>query len=172
MAPEEITESPTVAAQLIATLNVRGQTVATAESLTGGLLGGAITAAAGASAVYVGGVVTYATHAKEELLAVPPAIIAGPGVVSGPCAEAMASGVRRLLGTTFGVATTGVAGPEEQEGKPVGTVYVGLATPAGVTSYQLDLGGERDRVGVREATVEAALALLLEHVPREEPRLG
>ncbi|MDO7866990.1 CinA family protein [Nocardioides jiangxiensis] len=170
MAPEEITESPTVAAQLVATLQVRGQTVATAESLTGGLVAGAITAAAGASAVYVGGVVTYATHAKEELLAVPPEVIAGPGVVSAACAEAMAGGVRRLLGTTFGVATTGVAGPDEQEGKPVGTVFVGLAGPAGVTSYALHLEG--DRVRIREATVEAALALLLEHVPREEPRLG
>lgn len=172
MAPEEITESPTVAAQLVATLQVRGQTVATAESLTGGLVSAAITAAPGASAVYRGGVVTYATGAKEELLAVPPEVIEGPGVVSGECAEAMARGVRRLLATTFGVATTGVAGPEEQEGKPVGTVYVGLATPAGVASYKLDLGGDRDRVGIREATVEAALALLLEHVPREEPRLG
>lgn len=172
MAEEEITESPTVAAQLVATLQVRGETVATAESLTGGLVAGALTAAPGASKVYVGGVVTYATHAKEELLAVPPGIIEGPGVVSGPCAEAMASGVRRLLGTTFGVSTTGVAGPEAQEGKPVGTVFVGLAGPGGVVSVQLDLAGEGDRVGIREATVEAALALLLEHVPREEPRLG
>ncbi len=170
--PEEITESPTVAAQLVATLQVRGETVATAESLTGGLVAGALTAAPGASKVYVGGVVTYATHAKEELLGVPADVIAGPGVVSAPCAEAMAAGVRRLLGTTFGVSTTGVAGPEEQEGKPVGTVFVGLAGPGGVLAVQLDLDGDRDRVGIREATVEAALALLLEHVPREEPRLG
>jgi PncC family amidohydrolase len=146
--------------------------VATAESLTGGLVAGALTAAPGASKVYVGGVVTYATHAKEELLAVPPEIIEGPGVVSAACAEAMASGVRRLLGTTFGVSTTGVAGPEEQEGKPVGTVFVGLAGPGGVVSVQLGLDPEGDRVQIRESTVEAALALLLEHVPREEPRLG
>jgi PncC family amidohydrolase len=172
MAPEEITESPTVAAQLVATLQVRGQTVASAESLTGGLVAGALTAAPGASAVYIGGVVTYATGAKEELLAVPPEVIEGPGVVSAECAEAMASGVRRLLATTFGISTTGVAGPEEQEGKPVGTVFVGVATPEGVTSFKLDLDGDRDRVGIREATVEAALALLLEHVPREDPRLG
>src|SRR5689334_2099675 len=157
MAEDEITESPTVAAQLVATLQVRGETVATAESLTGGLVAGALTAAPGASKVYVGGVVTYATHAKEELLAVPAAIIEGPGVVSAPCAEAMASGVRRLLGTTFGVSTTGVAGPEEQEGKPVGTVFVGLAGPGGVVSVPLDLGGHGDRVAIREATVEAAL---------------
>lgn len=170
MVPEEITESPTVAAQLVATLVVRSQTVATAESLTGGLLGGAITAAAGASTVYVGGVVTYATAAKEELLAVPLEVIEGEGVVSAACARAMASGVRRLLHTTYGVATTGVAGPDEQEGKPVGTVHVGLAGPDGVTSVALRLDG--DRAGIREATVEAALALLLEHLPREEPDLG
>lgn len=172
MPEEEITESPTVAAQLVATLQVRGETVATAESLTGGLVAGALTAAPGASKVYVGGVVTYATHSKEELLGVPPEIIEGAGVVSAQCAEAMASGVRRLLGTTFGVSTTGVAGPEEQEGKPVGTVFVGLAGPGAVVSVSLDLDGDRDRVAIREATVEAALALLLEHVPREEPRLG
>ncbi|GGO93036.1 competence damage-inducible protein A [Nocardioides phosphati] len=172
MSDEEITESPTVAAQLVATLQVRGETVATAESLTGGLVAGALTAAPGASKVYVGGVVTYATHAKEELLAVPPAIIEDHGVVSAPCAEAMAAGVRRLLGTTFGVATTGVAGPETQEGKAVGTVFVGLAGPGGVVSVQLDLDSSQDRVAIREETVEAALALLLEQVPREEPRLG
>lgn len=157
--PQEIVESPTVAAQLVAGLLGRGETVATAESLTGGLLSGALTAAPGASSVYIGGVVTYATRAKEELLAVPPEIVEEHGVVSAPCAEAMAHAVRRLLGTAWGLSTTGVAGPEEQEGKPVGTVFVGLAGPAGVQSVALDLDG--DRVGIREATVEAALALLL-----------
>jgi nicotinamide-nucleotide amidase len=159
MVPEQITESPTVAAQLVAALLGRTETVATAESLTGGLLAGAITAAPGASAVYVGGVVSYATRAKEELLAVPPEIVAEDGVVSAACAESMARGVRRLLGTVYGVSTTGVAGPETQEGKPVGTVYVGLATAAGSWAVELALDG--DRAGIREATVEAALAELL-----------
>lgn len=160
MEKAEITESPTVAAQLVAALQVRGETVATAESLTGGLLAGALTAAPGASAVYVGGVVTYMTRAKEELLGVPAGLIEAHGVVSAACAESMASGVRRLLATAYGVATTGVAGPEEQEGKPVGTVYVGLAGPSGVSSVALALAG--DRASIREQTVEAALALLLD----------
>lgn len=154
------TASPLVAAQLVAALQVRGETVATAESLTGGLVSGALTAAAGASAVYVGGVVSYATRAKEELLGVPADLVAEHGVVSAPCAEAMASGVRRLLGTAYGLATTGVAGPEEQEGRPPGTVYVGLAGPTGVSSVELALEGDRQQV--RELTVEAALALLLD----------
>jgi PncC family amidohydrolase len=155
----EIVESPTVAAQLVAGLLGRGETVATAESLTGGLLAGAITAAAGASSVYVGGVVSYATRAKEELLAVPLELVVEEGVVSAACAESMARGVRRLLGTVYGISTTGVAGPDTQEGKPVGTVYVGLATAAGSRSVALRLDG--DRATIREATVEAALAELL-----------
>jgi PncC family amidohydrolase len=155
----EIVESSTVAAQLVAALLGRGETVATAESLTGGLLSGAITSAAGASSVYVGGVVSYATRAKEELLAVPAALVAEEGVVSAACAESMARGVRRLLGTVYGVSTTGVAGPDTQEGKPVGTVYVGLATAAGSWAVELHLDGDRARI--REATVEAALAELL-----------
>ncbi|TCJ28987.1 CinA family protein [Nocardioides jejuensis] len=170
MSSGEIIEAETVAVQLVVTLAARGQTVATAESLTGGLVAGALTDVPGASAVYVGGVVSYATHAKEELLAVSPEVIEGAGVVSAACVEAMARGVRRLLGTTYGVATTGVAGPDEQEGKPVGTVFIGLAGPGGVTSVALRLGG--DRRAIRAATVEAALALLREQVPREEPRLG
>ncbi|RJS47510.1 CinA family protein [Nocardioides cavernaquae] len=155
----EIVESPTVAAQLVAGLLGRGETVATAESLTGGLLSGAITAAAGASSVYVGGVVTYATRAKEELLAVPAELVVEEGVVSAACAESMARGVRRLLGTVYGVSTTGVAGPDTQDGKAVGTVYIGLATAAGSWSVELHLDGDRSRI--REATVEAALAELL-----------
>jgi PncC family amidohydrolase len=152
-------ESPTVAAELVAALLGRGETVATAESLTGGLLAGAITAVAGASSVYVGGVVSYATRAKEELLAVPAELVVEEGVVSAACAESMARGVRRLLGTVYGVSTTGVAGPDSQEGRPVGTVYVGLATAAGSWSVELALAGDRARI--REATVEAALAELM-----------
>ncbi len=159
-----------IAPDLVAALTAAGQTVATAESLTGGLLGGALTAVSGASSVYIGGVVSYATSAKEELLGVPADVLATDGAVSARCAEAMAHGVRRLLGTTYGLATTGVAGPDSQEGKPVGTVFVGVATPAGVASAALALDGGRDEI--REATVDAALRLLLDQVPREEPSLG
>jgi PncC family amidohydrolase len=85
-------------------------------------------------------------------------IIEQHGVVSAPCAEAMASGVRALTGATYGLATTGVAGPDSQEGKPAGTVYVGLAGPGFVTSELLQLEGGRDEI--QEATCEAVLAAL------------
>jgi nicotinamide-nucleotide amidase len=159
MAEPEIPESRTLAAQLIAGLQGRGATVATAESLTGGLLAGLLTGVAGASAVFVGGVVSYATSVKQDVLDVPASVVETDGVVSAACAEAMASGVRELLGTTYAVSTTGVAGPETQEGKPVGTVHVGLAGPDGVRSVRLDLAG--DRAGIREATCVAAMAELL-----------
>jgi len=139
-----------------------GATVATAESLTGGLLGARLTSVPGSSAVYVGGLVTYATALKVSLLGVPESVVAGPGVVSAECAEAMASGVRRLTGATYGVSTTGVAGPEEQEGKPAGTVYVGIAGPTSRTSVSLALSGDRE--AVRSLTVEAALSALGELV--------
>jgi len=153
---------PDVAASLVAALVARGETVATAESLTGGLLGGAITSVSGSSAVYVGGVVSYATRAKEELLAVPAELVLEEGVVSAACAESMARGVRRLLGTAHGVSTTGVAGPDPQDGHPVGTVFVGLASLAGSWSVALHLEG--DRAEIRAATVEAALDALLSAV--------
>jgi len=143
----------------MATLQVRGATLATAESMTGGLLGAFVTGVPGASAVYLGGVVTYATEIKQELLKIPEEIVEEDGVVSARCAEAMASGVRDLVGTTYALSTTGVAGPEEQEGKPVGTVYVGLAGPDWTRSVALDLDG--DRAEIREAACTAALSELL-----------
>ncbi|CUR55724.1 Competence/damage-inducible protein cinA [metagenome] len=139
-----------------------GATVATAESLTGGLLGAAITATPGSSEVYVGGVVTYATELKMSLLSVPASVVSGPGVVSGECAEAMAAGVRELTGATYAVSTTGVAGPDAQEGKPVGTVFVGVAGPSAVSHVRLHLAGGRD--DVRALTVAAAVSALSEQV--------
>jgi PncC family amidohydrolase len=159
MAEPEIPETASMASTLIATLQVRGETVATAESLTGGLLAAFVTGVAGASAVYTGGVVTYATEVKQDLLNVPDDIVRTDGVVSARCAEAMASGARDLIGTTYALSTTGVAGPEPQEGKPVGTVYVGLAGPDWTRSLALDLDG--DRAEIREATCAAAISELL-----------
>ena len=98
-------------------LRAGGHTVATAESLTGGRLAVHFTDTPGASATYLGGVVTYATELKSSVLDVPSDVIEEHGVVSAACARAMASGVRELTGSTFGVSTTGVAGPDEQEGK-------------------------------------------------------
>ncbi len=154
-----------------------GATVATAESLTGGLLGATLTGTPGSSEVYVGGVVTYATALKVSLLRVPPSIVSGPGVVSGECAEAMAAGVRELTGATYAVSTTGVAGPDAQEGKPVGTVYVGVAGPSAVSHVALHLTGDRETI--RALAVAAALSALSEQVStdngmcvREETSLG
>src|ERR1700752_1698314 len=110
-------------------LRAAGATAATAESLTGGRLAVALTDTPGASETYVGGVVTYATELKASVLDVDQRIIDLHGVVSPECAKAMATGVRALTGATLGIATTGVAGPTEQEGKPPGTVFVGLAGP-------------------------------------------
>lgn len=133
-------------------------TVATAESLTGGLLAVELTEVPGSSAVYAGGVVSYATGVKIDVLGVPEDVVATYGVVSAECARAMADGVRRLLGTTHALATTGVAGPDEQEGKPVGTVYVGLAGPDGTTATGLSLAGDREVI--QAATVDAAVSAL------------
>lgn len=159
MVQSEVPESRTLAAQLVAGLQGRGETVATAESLTGGLLAGFLTGVPGASTVFLGGVVSYATEVKQDVLSVPVSVIERNGVVSAACAEAMASGVRDLMGTTYAVSTTGVAGPETQEGNPVGTVYVGVAGPDGVRSVLLELDG--DRAEIREATCVASMAELL-----------
>jgi nicotinamide-nucleotide amidase len=146
------------AARALALLDERGLTLATAESLTGGGVGALVTSVPGASRVYVGGVVAYAARVKVELLAVPPEVVEEHGVVSEPCARAMAEGVRRLLGADVGVATTGVAGPDRQEGHPAGTVHVAVAADQGTRARRLNLGG--DRSAVRAATAEAALALV------------
>ena len=142
---------------LQAELTARRQTVSCAESLTGGELAALLSAAPGASAVFRGGVVCYATDVKRSLLGV-----TAERVVSAACAEQLASGVRRLLGADWGVSTTGVAGPDEQEGQPVGTVFVGVAGPDGVTSRRLQLGGER--AAIRAETVRRAAEELLGQV--------
>jgi nicotinamide-nucleotide amidase len=139
-------------------LRSRGETVAVAESLTGGLLGAALTGPAGASDVFRGGVVAYATDVKSAVLGVPVV----DGVVSADTAAAMARAARETFGSTYGVALTGVAGPAEQEGRPVGTVYAGLAAPDLVTAKELRLAG--DRAQVRAFAVVAALNLLRLHL--------
>ena len=151
-------------------LRASGSTVATAESLTGGRLAALLTDTPGASETYRGGVVTYATELKTSLLDVDEAIVAEHGVVSAECAKAMASGVRALTGTTYGVSTTGVAGPSEQEGKPPGTVFVGVAGPGLVEAIALELRGTRQEI--QEATVREALSALEDVLRREETPLG
>ena len=149
-------------------LVAREATLATAESLTGGLLASTITEVPGASRAFVGGVVSYATRVKVSVLDVPAAVVEEHGVVSEECALAMARGVRRRLDATWGVATTGVAGPDTQEGRPVGTVWVAVAGPDVVRARLLALEG--DRRAIRDASCAAAVSLLRDLV-REEPGL-
>ena len=144
-----------------------GLTIATAESLTGGLLGATITEVSGSSAAYVGGVVSYATEVKIELLGVSPELVEREGVVSTGCAAQMAEGVRRLLGADLALSTTGVAGPDLQEGKPVGTVHVAIAGLGGTVAQSHLLEG--DRAAIRAATVRVALRLLSDTL-RDRPR--
>jgi len=136
--------------------------VSTAESLTGGALAAALTAVPGASATYLGGVVAYATDVKVAVLGVPEDLVERHGVISAACAIAMARGVRDLTGATYGVATTGVAGPTAQESKPVGRVYVGLCGPVSALAVPLELVGER--AVIVEATVTAALGAIADLV--------
>jgi nicotinamide-nucleotide amidase len=151
--------------QILDLLRARAQTVAVAESLTGGLLCAALTDISGASAVVRGGVVAYATELKTVLLGVPPPLLARYGAVHPDVAVAMADGVRHRLGAGFGVATTGVAGPLPQDGQPVGTVHIAVAAAAGTVVRTLALPG--DRAAVRAATVARSLGLLLGRI-REE----
>ncbi|MBI3926084.1 MAG: competence/damage-inducible protein A [Armatimonadetes bacterium] len=127
-----------------------GHTLATAESLTGGMIGERLTRVPGSSGYYRGGIVSYSEHAKSALLGVDPELIKRHGVVSGPVAEAMAAGVRQRLGTSLGVSTTGIAGPSGGSAEtPVGTVYVGLATAERVESKRVHLLGDRELIRQR-----------------------
>lgn len=147
---------------LLDALGRRGWTIAVAESLTGGLAVSALIDIPGASAVVRGGVVAYATDVKRSVLGVDADLLASAGAVDPAVAHQMAAGVRALLGADVGVATTGVAGPEPQDGKPVGTVCIAVVTPEGASSGTSVFTGDRD--SIRRASVEAALAACLEGV--------
>jgi nicotinamide-nucleotide amidase len=155
-----------LAARIVAVLTRRGQTIATAESLTGGLLGAAITAIPGASAVYRGGIVAYATELKAVLLGVPGSLLARHGPVYPGVAAAMAAGARDRLGATWGLATTGVAGPDPVDGLPPGTVHI-AASSGEPAIRSLALAGGRDEI--RRDTVAAALKLLWEQLREDAP---
>ena len=147
------TDAQTMESVVLDLLRDRGLSLAVAESLTGGLAGARLTAVPGASDVFRGAVVSYASAVKFDLLGVPE----GP-VVSRDAAKAMALGVRQRLGADVGVATTGVAGPAEQEGHPPGTVFLGLAHRDQVEALRVRLPGDRRRV--REYAVLSVLNLL------------
>lgn len=146
------------AAAVLAQLRARRETLATAESLTGGLLGAAITAVSGASQSFRGGVIPYATELKATLAGVSVATLAEVGPVAARTAEELAAGVRERLGADWGLAVTGVAGPDEQDGHPVGQVFIGISGPGGTTTAELRLSG--DRLTVRRRCVAEALAAL------------
>ncbi|WP_328521678.1 CinA family protein [Kribbella sp. NBC_00359] len=150
-------ELEVVLARLVGLLKDRGETLATAESLTGGLVGGVLTDVPGVSAVYRGGVVVYATDLKAKLAGVPEDLLAAVGPVHPDTAAALAAGVRERLEATYGLATTGVAGPDPQAGIEAGTVYVAAAGPGSVQVRKLQLTG--DRAAVRRASVLAVLEL-------------
>jgi nicotinamide-nucleotide amidase len=155
-----------LAAQIVSVLGERGQTLATAESLTGGLLGAAITAVPGASLVYRGGVIAYATELKAVLLGVPEDLLTRHGPIHPGVAAAMAASARDRLGATWGLATTGVAGPDPADGFPPGTVHIAAGAGSSATR-SLALAGDRDRI--RRDTVDQALQLLFELLREDAP---
>jgi nicotinamide-nucleotide amidase len=156
-----------LAAQIHAILLDRGETVATVESLTAGLVGAALTETAGSSATYRGGLIVYATDLKTSLAAVPVGLLDERGPVDPDVAIALAEAARDRLDATWGLGLTGVAGPDPQDGVAVGTVYIALAGPVGPPLVaDLRFGG--DRAAIRAAAVGAALALLHDAVAAHE----
>ena len=150
-----------LAATLVRRLTERGESVATAESLTGGLVCAALTSVPGASQAVRGGVVAYAVSVKESVLGVPAGVLREQGAVSRECAVAMAVGGCATTGADWCLSTTGVAGPDPSEGRPVGTVHLALAAGEQAVAHQvLTCHGSREQI--RDQTVTAALELLLD----------
>jgi nicotinamide-nucleotide amidase len=156
----DLTETRHAAADAIHRLMERRETLATAESLTGGLVAATIVEIPGVSAVYRGGLVVYATDLKARLAEVPEALLAERGPVDPDVAVALAAGARARCGADWGLATTGVAGPEPQDGKPVGLVYIAVRGPGHTAVRELKLDGNRS--AVRTESVTRVLQLLSE----------
>ncbi len=152
-----------VEAVVCAHLADRHQTLATAESCSGGLVAHCLTNVPGASAVFLGGVVAYCNTIKERLLGVPPVLLAEHGAVSEPVAQAMAKGVRERFASDYGVGVTGIAGPTGGTvEKPVGTVCIAVAGPEGMVVRRYQFSGSRD--SVKAQTAETALTMLEEYI--------
>lgn len=149
----------TLAAEVLQTL--RGKTLATAESCTGGGIGQLITAVPGASKVYKGGIVSYCNEIKHSLLGVDNEMLQKFGAVSAPVAKAMAEGARKALQTDVAISVTGLAGPDGDEyGNPVGRVYIGYCDANGTESREFTFSGDRE--SVREQAIRAALTVIRE----------
>ena len=147
-------------ALVFSVLRERGLTLSTAESCTGGLIAKRMTDLAGASQVFLGGVVSYTNGVKAAVLGVPQTLLAEFGAVSEPVARAMAEGVRRITGSAFGVSVTGVAGPSTDErGNPVGTVYIACSGESG-TVCRLFRFGALSRAEIRERAANAAFDMV------------
>lgn len=170
------------ASRLLRLMAARGETLAVAESLTGGLVAAEITAAPGASKVFRGSVTAYATDLKRDVLGVDGTLLAERGAVDPEVARQMAAGVSKALGADWGIATTGVAGPDPQDGQAVGTVYLAVVGPdaEGVRGYA-DGGAEGkvtaprlngDRSEIRRESVRSVLTLLLEQLSGERAENG
>ena len=156
-----------LATEIIRLLTRAGETVAAAESLTGGLVAAALTDVPVSSNAFRGGVVAYATELKAEVLGVDVGLLKRHGPVYAPVAAAMADGVRQRLGATIGIATTGVAGPGPQDGHPAGTVHVAVSLADDTVVRTMALAGGRDEV--RRLTVERVLGLLLGRLREQCP---
>jgi nicotinamide-nucleotide amidase len=163
-APPADSEAGTDPRRLLAALVARGWSIGVAESLTGGLVVEALVSVPGASAVVRGGIVAYATPIKASLLGVDAALLDAHGAVHPEVARQMADGARRALAVAgreadVGLATTGIAGPDSPDGQPVGTVFIGIATPLGSEVTSLQLQGSRD--SIRSETAQRAIRLAL-----------
>ena len=145
--------------ELLETL--KGKTLVTAESCTGGGIGAALTAIPGSSEIYKGGIISYTNWVKENILGIDGGLLESRGAVSAPVARAMAEGARRVLQADIAVSVTGLAGPGGDDfGNPVGTVFIGYSDEKDGLSREFHFEGDRE--AVRRQTMEAALKLVLE----------
>lgn len=151
-----------LAESILAELSSRGETLASAESLTGGMIGALLTDVPGSSASYLGGVISYATRLKATLAGVDRSTLVEAGPVAERTAAEMARGVAALCRSNWGVATTGVAGPEIQDGHAVGQVFIAVSYQTGELLRVKELALHGDRAAIRQQAASAALALLAE----------
>lgn len=159
------TDEDTLASVVGQLLQTKSQTLSVAESCTGGSLGGMLTATPGSSCYFWGGVISYDNRVKQDVLGVDAAVLTSKGAVSAEVAAMMAEGVRDRLGTDYGISITGIAGPGGgSPEKPVGLVYLGLASPTGTKTYKKLFGEDRGRSRIRQQSALTALNILRLHL--------
>ncbi|WP_411733626.1 CinA family protein [Paeniglutamicibacter sp.] len=161
--PMDANPGTELAGRVVAAAIAAGTSIATAESLTAGMIAATLAEVPGASAVLQGGVVSYSNSVKANVLGVDPALLAERGSVDGDVARQMAEGARRACGADLSVSATGVAGPDAHDGKDVGTVFLGYASESGSGFTEHRFSG--DRAQIRISSTLAALELLASHLP-------